>query len=154
MISLVVVLIFFALIIFFNVKNERKRFKSIDFKNKKIYLCLLFLYGSCNLKTNKAVLSRNGDTFLIETEDKDLKVESFKFDKLDILDIKVTENLSFKSATQLWNNFTSGDAIGRNTTFTPVKSTKYYKVYDIDIFLKNNIKIRLQSTKSPYFIFE
>ena len=134
--------------------GEKKKFKKINFKNKKLYLCIAFLYGNCGLKTNKAVISRDGNLFLIETEDKSLNIESFNFNKEDIENMEIRENISSKSKEELWNNFTTGDAIGRSTTYAPVKTHKYYKVYDIKIYLKNNIKMHIQSTKAPYFIFE
>ena len=150
-------LIIFVVVIFliFYIKgtSEKRKFKKINFKNKKLYLCVFFLYGNCNVKTNKAVISRDGDLFLLETEDKNLNIESFNFNIDEIENIEISENLSSKSQEQLWNNFTTGDTIGMNTTFTSVKNMKFYKVYDIKIYLKNNIKMHLQSTKSPYFIF-
>lgn len=153
--ELIIILVAIVLLIFY-MKSilEKRKFKKISFKNKKLYLCVFFLYGNCNLKTNKAVISREDNLFLIETEDKNLNVECFSFNKEDIEDIEIRENLSSKSQEQLWNNFTTSDTIGMNTTFTPVKTTKYYKVYDIKIYLKTNIKMHIQSTKSPYFIFD
>ena len=152
MIYIVILILIVILIIY--LKNDKRKFKTINFKNKKLYLCCLFLHGTCNLKTNKAVISRNEDEFLIETEDNNSVVESFKFNKNDVKNIEIKENLSSKSSEQLWNNFTSADAIGRHTTFTPVKTIKFYKVYDITILLNNDIKMHIQSTKSPYYIFD
>lgn len=151
-----IILIFIVVLICICAKNnlEKSKFKKINFKDKKMYLCVFFLHGNCNLKTNKAVLSRNDEIFLIETEDKNFNVESFSFNEQDILNVEIRESLSSKSSNQIWDNFTTGNTIGHNTTFTPVKTTKYHKVYDINIFLKGNIKIHIQSTKSPYFLFD
>ena len=152
LIIILVVIIF--LILYIKSTSDKRKFKKINFKNKKLYLCVFFLYGNCNLKTNKSVISRDGDMFLIETEDKNLNIESFSFNKEDIENIEIRENLSSKSQVQHWNNFTTGDSIGRHTTFTPIQTHKYYKVYDIKIYLKNNIRMHIQSTKAPYFIFD
>lgn len=156
-----IVIVLIIVIIYAYLKNnlEKRKFKSINFKNKKMYLCVLFLYGNCDLKTNKAVLSRDKNDFLIETEDKNHNVESFRFNRDDIVNIEIRENLSSKSSEQLWNDFSSlshlgGGSPGLNTTYTATKTTKFYKVYDIKIFLKNDIKMHIQSTKSPYFIFD
>ena len=146
------VTIFF--ILYIKSTSDKRKFKKINFKNKKLYLCVFFLYGNCNLKTNKAVISRDGDLFLIETEDKNLNIESFSFNKEDVENIEIRENLSSKSGWDQWNNFTSPDTIGMHSTYTTTKTQKYHKVYDIKIYLKNNIKMHIQSTKSPYFIFE
>ena len=153
----ILILIIIVICVYLKSNLEKSKFKKIDFKNKKMYLCVFFLYGNCNLKTNKAVLSRDKDNFLIETEDKNYNVELFNFSKEDIVNIEIRENLSSKSSEQLWNNFTTADHIGASglkTTYTANKTAKFYKVYDINIFLKNNIKMHIQSTKSPYFIFD
>lgn len=142
------------LILYIKSTSDKRKFKKINFKNKKLYLCVFFLYGNCNLKTNKAVISRDGNLFLIETEDKNLNIESFDFNKEDIENIEIKENLSSKSGSARWNNFTSPDTIGMHSTYTVTKTSKYYKIYDIKIYLKNNIKIHIQSEKSPYFIFD
>lgn len=157
LIIIFVVIIFF--ILYIKSTSDKRKFKKINFKNKKLYLCIFFLYGNCNLKTNKAVISRDGDLFLIETEDKNLNIESFSFNKEDVENIEIRENLSSKSSEQSWNDFASlshmgGGTPGLNTTYTVTKTTKYYKVYDIKIYLKNNIKMHIQSTKAPYFIFD
>jgi len=142
------------LIFYIKITSDKHKFKKINFKNKKLYLCVFFLYGNCNLKTNKAVISRDGDLFLIETEDKNLNIESFSFNKGDVQNIEIRENLSSKSGWNRWNNFTSPDAIGIHSTYTMTQTTKYYQVYDIKIHLKNDIRMHIQSTKSPYFIFD
>ena len=103
------------------------------------------------MKTNKAVLSRNSNKYLLETESNDCKLESFSFDYDDIENIDINPNISSKSGETLWNNFTTSDRLGRYTTFTSVETIKYYKIYEIKIKLKNNVDIHLQSTKSPYF---
>lgn len=153
----ILILIIVIICIYLKSNLEKSKFKKINFKNKKMYLCVFFLYGNCNLKTNKAVLSRDKNNFLIETEDKDHNVESFGFSSDDVVNIEIKENLSSKSSEQLWNNFTTADHIGASglkTTYTATKTTKFYKVYDIKIILKNDIKMHIQSTKSPYFIFD
>lgn len=149
-----VIIIFIFTFLYSKIMGEKIKFKKIDFQNKKTYLCVFFLYGNCGLRTNKAVISRSDDLFLIETEDKELNIESFRFNKEDVENIEIKENLSSKSREQSWNNFTSPDTIGRHSTYTVTKTTKFYKVYDIKIYLKNNIKMHIQSTKPPYFIFE
>ena len=154
MIYILVVIFLMLLFIYINYNSDRKKFKSIDFKSKKLYLCVIFLYGNCGLKTNKAVLSRNNNEFLLETEDNNSVVQSFKFNKDDIVDITIQERLSTKSGESLWNNFTTGDTIGHNTTFTAEKTMKFKKGYDITIMLINDIKIHIQSNKSPYFLFD
>ena len=136
MLYIIIILIIIVLFVCFITNSDKTKFKNIDFKCKKLYLCVIFLHGNCNLKTNKAVLSRNNDDFLIETEDKNLNVESFKFNKSDIDNIEIKENLSSKSKSQLWNNFTTGVTMGSNTTFTPVKTNKFIKIYNINISLK------------------
>ena len=157
--KIIVIVVILAFILYIKCTGEKHRFKKINFENKKLYLCIFFLYGNCNLKTNKAVISREGDMFLIETEDNNLNVESFSFNMNEIEDIKIREKLSSKSGEQSWNDFTSltysgGGSPGLNTTYTTTRTTKYHKVYDIKINLKNNIKMHIQSTKYPYHIFE
>ena len=159
MIELIIICVIIFLIFYIKSTSDKRKFKKINFKNKKLYLCVFFLYGNCNLKTNKAVISRDEDLFLIETEDKSLNVESFSFNKEDVENIEIRENLSFKSVEQSWNNYDSlsnigGGSPGLNTTYTVTKTKKYCKIYDIKIYLKNNIKMHIQSTKSPYFIFD
>ena len=152
--SIIIFGIIIFLILYISSTSDKRKFKKINFKNKKLYLCVFFLYGNCNLKTNKAVISRDGDMFLIETEDKNLNIESFSFNREDVENIEIRENLSSKLGCNRWNNFTSPDTIGRHSTYTFTKATKFYKVYDIKINLKNNIKMHIQSTKPPYFIFD
>lgn len=153
-IYVLVIILIVLLLIYLYFNRDKKKFKNINFKNKKLYLCVYFLYGNCGLKTNKAVLSRNNDEFLIETEDNNLIVQSFKFNKNDVVDISIQERLSTKSGESLWNNFTTGDTIGHNTTFTAEKTMKLKKVYDIRIVLRNDIKLHIQSNRSPYFLFD
>ena len=69
MVYILIVTAILLLLIYWNSNSDKKKFKTINFKTKKLYLCVCFLYGNCGLKTNKAVLSRNDDEFLIETED-------------------------------------------------------------------------------------
>ena len=157
--SIIIFGIIIFLILYISSTSDKRKFKKINFKNKKLYLCVFFLYGNCNLKTNKAVISRDGDMFLIETEDKNLNIESFSFNREDVENIEIRENLSSKSGEQSWNDFSSlshmgGGSPGLNTTYTVTKTTKFYKVYDMKIYLKNNIKMHIQSTKPPYFIFD
>ena len=153
MIYILVIVLIVIVIICLCSNNEKKEFKSIDFKDKKLYLCCVFLHGNCGLKTNKAVLSRNNDEFLIETEDKDLNVQTFRFNKSDILNVEINETLSTKRGSALLDNFTTGDTIGKQTTFTSQKTMKFKKVYDIRITLKNDINMHIQSDSSPYFLF-
>ena len=74
-----------------------------------------FLYGNCGLKTNKAVISRDNDLFLIETEDKNLTIESFSFSKEDVEDIKIMENISSKSGWNSLSNFATSESLCVNT---------------------------------------
>lgn len=145
--------IILIIVIVIILKDERRTYKSINFKEKKLYLCCKFLYGNCNLKTNIAVLSRSEDNFLIETEDKEGIVESFSFNVSEILDIKVKEGLSSKSGTQLSNNHETSTKMGSQTSIESVKTLKLYKEYNIKIELKNGIHMCILSTKDPDYIF-
>ena len=58
-----VILIIVIVILVMILNDNKKDFKTITFKDKKLYLIVQFLHGNCGLKTNKAVLSRNGDDF-------------------------------------------------------------------------------------------
>ena len=89
--KIIVIVVILAFILYIKCTGEKHRFKKINFKNKKLYLCIFFLYGNCNLKTNKAVISRDGDMFLIETEDKNLNIESFSFNREDVENIEIRE---------------------------------------------------------------
>lgn len=154
MILTFVILIIVIVILVMILNDNKKDFKTITFKDKKPYLIVAFLHGNCGLKTNKAVLSRNGDDFLLETEDKEGKVESFKFNASQIVNVEVVEQLGRKSGNMYYDNFTSPDTIGRHSTYELVKTTNFKKEFDIKIVLQGDIKIHMLSDKSPEFILK
>ena len=146
--------IILIIVIVIVLKDERRNYKNINFKEKKLYLCCKFLHGNCNLKTNKAVLSRNGDSFLLETEDNEGKVESFGFNISEIIDIKVKEGLSSKMSTQMTSNHAMHTSYNMYDGYDYINTFELYKIYDIKIELQNDIHIILISKKDPEYIFK
>ncbi len=148
------ILFIFIIVMVITLTDKRRNYKSIDFKGKKLYLICKFLYGNCGLKTNKAVLSRNDDEFLVETEDNEGRVESFKFNKNQIVDITIKEELGSKMGTSLYNAHESSTRLGHDNNFVEVPTMKFKKQYNINIMLQNDIHLRIISEISPYHIFD
>ncbi len=137
--------------------KEKNKYRKINFKNKKKYLCVYYLYGNKDLKSNIGVLSDNVDNYLLETEDK-VAIYTFSFSKNEVLKVEVketsgvgTENVIVNYEYDMSKGYFSG---GMNaTTFQSEKAIKVKRIYKIKIILINGMELCFESSKDPKFFF-
>ncbi len=150
--SLIVVLVW---ILFSD--REKHKYNKISFKDKKEYLCVFYLYGNQDLKSNIGVISKKGDTYLLETEDK-VTIHSFSFSENEISFIEVKEKAGASSEDvivgynyDVSKSYFSGRGSG---TFEKVKGIKISKLYEIKITLTNGMILTFESKKNPRNFFK
>lgn len=137
--------------------KEKNKYHKINFKDKKEYLCVYYLYGNKDLKSNIGVLSKDGESYLLETEDK-VSIHSFSFLKNEVAKVEVketsgvgTENVIVASEYDMSKGYFSGGV--NATTFHREKAIKVKRIYKIKIILTNGMELYFESNKDPKFFF-
>jgi len=136
--------------------KEKNKYRKINFKDKKEYLCVYYLYGNKDLKSNIGVLSKEGDSYLLETEDgKGLYTFSFQKEEITFVEVKEKNGIGTVDTIVDFNyDASKGYFAGHNaTTFTTEKTVKVRKIYTIQISLANGITLTLESSKNPEIFF-
>jgi len=155
MFELLILVVIIIIFYFKYVKNsDIKSYKSINFTNKKIFLCINYLYGPLKIKTNKGVISKHDNFFLLEVEDDDGNIENMTIDKSNILNIEIKNRPSFKSTNGYYSSFSSSDHIGPGANADEIyQKTKIKQIYEIKITLTTKEIICMECKKNPYSIF-
>lgn len=137
------------------IDQEKYKYRKISFKDKKQYLCVYYLYGNKDLKSNIGVLSKNGDTYLLETEDK-MSVHTFTFLENEIVKIEVEEKSGIGMDSQIaCNTFNcSKDLYVRNFEVEEGRKMRIKKVYSFKIALVNGMILALESSRNPDTFFK
>lgn len=136
--------------------KEKNKYRKINFKNKKQYLCVYYLYGNKDLKSNIGVLSKEGDSYLLETEDsKGLYTFSFQNEEITFVEVKEKNGIgTVDTIVDSSYDASKGYFAGHNaTTFTTEKAVKVRKFYAIKISLTNGMILTLESNKNPEIFF-
>lgn len=138
----------------FILKNEKRKFKKIDFSKKEEYLFISYLGGSAPLENTKGVVTKSKTTYLIETENRERIVKSFSFQVKEVDIIQISEKQENGFFKRMRNHLFDPDASNASENSLYFNSSDQNKIYEITILLKNNIEMRFESKKVPYNFFE
>lgn len=138
--------------------KEKMKYHQIDFKHKKNYLCVYYLFGIKNIKSNRAVFSKETETYLLEIED-ELTVHPFSFHSKEIKQIEINAKTGINMADAIVGHdidhtkayFTGGTSA---TTFEYGKKMKIKKYYEIKITFVDGTTLNMESTKNPTYFFQ
>lgn len=137
------------------VDQEKNKYRKISFKDKKQYLCVYYLYGNKDLKSNIGVLSKNEDTYILETEDK-MSVHTFTFLENEIVKIEVEEKSGIRMDSQVVCNIfnCSKDFEVHDFEVEEGRKMRIKKIYSFKIALVNGMILALESNRNPDTFFK
>lgn len=152
--AVVFILLMIGILLMIFSDKEKNKYRKINFKNKKKYLCVYYLYGNKDLKSNIGVLSDNGDSYLLETEDK-VTVHTFSFLKNEVVkvEVKVKSGIGMESQVVCHEFNASKDLYIDNFEVEEGRNMKIKKIYAINLTLSNGMKLCFESSKDPKYFF-
>lgn len=138
--------------------KEKHKYHKIDFKKKKEYLCVYYLFGKEGVKSNRGVLSKEGKTYLLEIED-EVTVYKYSFESNKIKQIEIQEKTGIRMEDAIVGHeidhtkayFSGGMSA---TTFEYGKRMKIKKYYEIKITFIDGTTLNMESIKNPTYFFE